>query len=80
MSQQKTFVDLVNKGAQPKAYMRQLGMSLEDVRKEMTYLDGYRKNIELAEKIADIRKSNLTKPLQEKEIKKVRKKNETDKV
>lgn len=72
LSQQKIFVELVDRGAPPKAFAKQLGLSLEDIRKELVHLASYRKSIELADKISEIRKSSMTKKVQQKKIEELR--------
>lgn len=76
LSQQKDFVKLVDSNAKPKAYLKLLGLSLDEVRLELRYLATYRKNVELADKIAEIRKSSISKTKQDKQIEKLRKENE----
>lgn len=72
LSQQRIFLQLVDKNAQPKAFAVEVGLNLDEVRYHFQYISQYRENISLADKIAEIRRSNLTKKQQEKAIKGLR--------
>lgn len=72
LSQQRIFLQLVDKSAQPKAFAAEIGLNLDEVRYHFQYITQYRENVSIADKIIEIRKSNMNKKQQEKAIKDLR--------